>query len=153
MLKKINMNKKTTLIALFSLLIISSCSSVHRTLREPNVRVQLEKEDFELSTQLSATAFQKTIIGVDWKRIRHKETGEIDKGYIGFSLATIPVIGDFIPTPASSLALSELMKANPGYDVVFYPQFEITTKKPLLGIGFLKTETTVKVTARLGKLK
>ena len=45
------------------------------------------------------------------------------------------------------------MKANPGYDVVFYPQFETVTKKPVIGIGLFTKITKVKVTARLGKLK
>ena len=45
------------------------------------------------------------------------------------------------------------MEKNPNYDVVFYPQYETTVKKPILGLGFLTKVTTVKTTARLGKLK
>jgi hypothetical protein len=44
------------------------------------------------------------------------------------------------------------MSSNPGYDVVFYPQFETKVVKPFLGLGFLTKITTVKTTARLGKL-
>jgi len=40
------------------------------------------------------------------------------------------------------------MSGNPGYDVVFYPK----VFKPVLGIGFFAKITTVKTTARLGKL-
>jgi hypothetical protein len=44
------------------------------------------------------------------------------------------------------------MNSNPGYDVVFYPQYETKVFKPVLGIGFLTKISTVKTTARLGKL-
>jgi hypothetical protein len=147
------MKSKLMLIAFFGMLIMSSCSSVHRTLREPNVRVELERADFDLSPQVTATSTQTKIIGIDWKRLKHKETGSVDKGLGVISLASIPVIGDYIPTNPSEFALSELMKNNLGYDVVFYPQFEISESRPFLGIGFFKQITTVKVTARLGKLK
>lgn len=42
------------------------------------------------------------------------------------------------------------MNANPGYDVVVYPQYETKIERPI-GLGIFKI-TTVKVTARLGKL-
>jgi hypothetical protein len=44
------------------------------------------------------------------------------------------------------------MNVNPGYDVVFYPQYETKVFKPVVGIGFIVTITSVKTTARLGKL-
>ena len=44
------------------------------------------------------------------------------------------------------------MSQNKGYDVVFYPQYETKVQKPALGIGFITKITTVKTTARLGKL-
>ncbi|MCS6832046.1 MAG: hypothetical protein NZ521_00590 [Flammeovirgaceae bacterium] len=44
------------------------------------------------------------------------------------------------------------MKNNPGYDAVFYPQYEVKVVRPV-GIGGLLKITTVKVTARLGKFK
>jgi hypothetical protein len=53
----------------------------------------------------------------------------------------------------ANYSLYELMTNNPGYDVVFYPQYETKVLKPILGIGFLTKITTVKTTARLGKLK
>jgi hypothetical protein len=147
------MKSKFVLFALLGMLIMSSCSSVHRTLREPNIRVELDRNDFELSSQVTATSTQTKILGIDWKRLRHKETGSVDKGLGVISLASIPVIGDYIPSNPSEFALSELMKSNPGYDVVFYPQFEIAEKRPILGIGMFKQVITVKVTARLGKIK
>jgi hypothetical protein len=45
------------------------------------------------------------------------------------------------------------MKNNPGYDVVIYPQYDTLVVKPILGMGFIETITTVRTTARLGKLK
>lgn len=53
----------------------------------------------------------------------------------------------------ANYALFNLMNDNPGYDVILYPQFETIVEKPVMGCGFLKKTTTVKVTARLGKLK
>jgi hypothetical protein len=45
------------------------------------------------------------------------------------------------------------MSKNPGYDVVFYPQYEKHVRRPILGIGFIYKKTTVIAKARLGKLK
>jgi len=53
----------------------------------------------------------------------------------------------------ANYSLYELMYQNPGYDVVFYPQYETVKNKPFLGLGFLYNKTTVRTTARLGKLK
>lgn len=155
------MRKTITLIRGFKLLLwvisatimLNSCSSVHRTLREPNVRVELERADFELSAQVSAEATMTKVLGIDWKNLRHKETGELDKGLGMVSLASLPVIGDYLQTTAGNYALHHLMRDNPGYDVIFYPQYIVNEKKPILGIGIFKTVTTVKVTARLGKIK
>jgi hypothetical protein len=44
------------------------------------------------------------------------------------------------------------MYTNPGYDVIFYPQYETIISKPLL-LGCIVKITKVKTTARLGKLK
>lgn len=145
--------KSLLITGIFGIILMNSCSSVHRTLREPNVRVELQKEDFELSAQVSAEAKMTKVLGIDWKHLKHKETGEVDKGLGMISLASLPVIGDYISTTAGNYALHNMLRDNPGYDVIFYPQYVINESKPILGIGFIKTVTTVKVTARLGKLK
>jgi hypothetical protein len=44
-----------------------------------------------------------------------------------------------------------MMKANSGYDVIFYPQYETNEVRPN-GIGILIKTKTIKATARLGKL-
>lgn len=133
-------------------LILSSCTTLNQSMREPNTRVELQKEDFTLSDQLSANASSDKIIGIDFARIFTKKTGVIEGNSFLITLASIPVIGNFTYDRTSNYSLYELMKSNPGYDVVFYPQYETKIVRPILGIGFIYKKTTVKTTARLGKL-
>ena len=131
----------------------SGCTTFNHSMREPNTRVNLNKSDFSLSDQVSAKAKSVTVLGIDWARFFTKKTGEVDDGgSSSISLASIPVIGNYLGDKTANYALYELMNGNPGYDVVFYPQYETKVFKPVLGIGFLTTITTVKTTARLGKL-
>jgi hypothetical protein len=131
---------------------ISGCTTINKTMREPNVVVKLVRDNFTLSDQVTAEATSTTILGVDWNRLKLNKTGNIDNGAGAFSLASIPVIGDICVDKTANNALHELMEKNPGYDVVMYPQYDTKTVKPA-GIGFFYKITTVKVTARLGKLK
>lgn len=120
-------------------------------MREPNTRVELKRNDFELSEQVSGEAKSTKIFFIDFPRFFKKETGHIDSdGRI--SVAQVPVIGNIMYDNTANLALYNLMRNNPGYDVVFYPQYEVKTLKPVLGIGFILKITTVKTTARLGKI-
>lgn len=135
------------------LILFSSCSTLNHTMREPNVRVELTKSDFTLSDQVTAEAKSVKVIGIDWKRLFKSEAGTIESGSSAISLANIPVIGTVVVDKTSNYALYELMNNNQGYDVVFYPQYETKVLRPILGIGFLTKITTVKATARLGKLK
>ena len=130
----------------------SSCTTIKQSMREPNTRVNLNKSDFSLSEQVKAEATCVKIIGIDFKRLFIKKTGTVEGGAMSVSLASIPVIGSFISDKTANYALYNLMNENPGYDVVFYPQYETKVLKPILGIGFITTITTVKTTARLGKL-
>ena len=133
---------------------LSSCTTLHHSMREPNTRVNLNKSDFTLSEQVSAEAKTVKVLGIDWSRLFTNKTGSVEGGgYSSISLASIPVIGNFISDKTANYSLYELMDQNNGYDVVFYPQYEIKVSKPVLGIGFLTKITTVKTTARLGKLK
>jgi hypothetical protein len=147
--------QKTKLIGLgvLTILLISSCTSYNKTMREPNVRVELNKNDFSLSEQVKAEATSTRIIGIDFARIFKQKTGTITSGSGSISLSSIPVIGSFVVNPTANYALYELMQNNPGYDVVFYPQFETKIVKPIFGIGFISTTTKVTVHARLAKLK
>ena len=93
------------------------------------------------------------IVGIDWSRLFIKKTGEVQGGgSVNISFASIPVIGSLTTDKTANYALYDLMTANPGYDVVFYPQYETTVVKPILGIGMIYKTTTVKTTARLGKM-
>ena len=148
--------KKTAIKTMFVIAVIaffSSCTTFNHSMREPNTRVNLNKSDFTLSDQVSAEAQTVKIIGIDWARLFTKKTGNIDNGAaVSISLASVPVIGNYIADKTANYALYEMMSKNAGYDVVFYPQYETKVVKPILGIGFLTTITTVKTTARLGKL-
>jgi hypothetical protein len=130
-----------------------SCTTLNRSMREPNTRVNLTKSDFSLSDQVSAEAKTVKVLGIDWARLfTSKKSGTIKDGSSSITLASIPVVGNFVADKTAGYALYELMNKNPGYDVVFYPQYEIKVFKPVLGIGFLTKITNVKTTARLGKL-
>ena len=132
--------------------VFPSCTTLNHSMREPNARVELTKSDFSLSQQLTAEASSTKILSIDFARLFKKKTGVVEGGAAAISLASIPVIGNFVADKTANYALYELMNGNPGYDVVFYPQYETKVFKPILGIGFLLKITTVKTTARLGKL-
>ena len=131
----------------------TSCTTLNHTMREPDTRVNLNKSDFSLSDQVSAQARSVKVLGIDWARFFNKKTGEVDgEGSPSIELVNIPVIGNIVADRTAKYSLYELMNGNPGYDVVFYPQYETKVFKPVLGIGFFAKITTVKTKARLGKL-
>jgi hypothetical protein len=131
----------------------SSCTTINRTMKEPNVRVELKKSDFTLSEQVSAQANATKILGIDFERLFTKRTATSEaSASAGISLASLPVVGSVLSDKTANYALYELLQANEGYDVIFYPQYETKVVKPILGIGFIMKITTVKTTARLGKL-
>lgn len=148
------MKKQIKKIALLIVVLgaFASCTTLTKTMREPNTRVNLTKADFTLSDQYSAEAKSLKILGIDWQRFLNKKMGTIQGGSSSISLASIPVIGNYLADKTANYALYDLMNNNPGYDVVFYPQYETKVVKPFLGIGFIVKITTVKATARLGKL-
>lgn len=133
---------------------ISSCTTLNQTMREPNTRLNLSKSDFVLSDQVTAEAKTVKVLGIDWSRIFMQRTGIVKKdgASTGISTSSIPVIGNLTADNTANYSLYQLMSLNPGYDVVFYPQYETKVLKPILGIGFLTKISTVKTTARLGKL-
>lgn len=148
--------KKQTLIHLFALItltvLLASCSSLNQTMREPNTRVELQKEDFTLSDQVSGEATCTKIFGIDFDRLFSKKSGSITNGVFATpNIANIPVIGSMIIDPTVNYALYDMMQKTPGYDVVFYPQYTVDVSKPI-GLGFIYKITKVNATARLGKL-
>lgn len=140
--------------ALFTAVIaaFSSCTTFNHSMREPNTRLNLNKSDFSLSEQVDAEATSTKILGIDFARLFTNRTGVVEGAAPAVSLASIPVIGNLVVDKTANYSLYNLMKDNPGYDVVLYPQYETRILKPVLGIGFITKVTTVKTTARLGKL-
>lgn len=147
---------KKAVLGLFLVLGIlsSSCSTIDKTMREPNVRVDLTKDDFTLSEQVTADAVSNKIFGIDIIRLfSNKKTGTVERYADEISFASIPVIGSILRDRTANHALYELMSENEGYDVVFYPQYEIKVSRPFLGLGFIFKRTEVTTKARLGKLR
>ncbi len=130
--------------------VLSSCATMSYSMREPDSRVEFVKSDFDFSEQVSAEAQSVLILGIDWSNLFRQKKGTIGKRP---SSVSIPVVGNVVKDVTSERALYNLMEKNPGYDVVFYPQYEKIVIKPVLGLGYFFKVVTVKTTARLGKLK
>lgn len=151
------MKKISLLLVAASLIFLTSCININKSIREPNTRVNLNKADFTFSDQMKGEAKTVQILGIDFQRLFMKKTGTVNKdggagAPLGINIASIPVVGNILVGPTASYALYDMMDKNPGYDVVFYPQFETTIRRPI-GFGFLFKITEVKATARLAKIK
>ena len=133
-------------------IMFTNCTTIDKSMKEPNTRVDFQKSDFVFSEQVSAEAKTTTIFNIDFARLFMKKTGTLSGGSQAISAANIPVFGTLLADRTANYALYELMLNNPGYDVVFYPQYEIKTVCPL-AVSWLIKNTEVKATARLGKLK
>ena len=139
-----------------SLFVMSGCSFLGKTMKQPNYRVEFDKDDFEWSPQVTGEATQVKVLNIDWARLFKQTGGEIDgSDRYPSSTITIPIIGYTAGSGprgnsiVEMYALYEMMTNNPGFDLVVYPSFETTMK----GFPFIFWKTTVKATARLGKLK
>lgn len=144
---------KSVLCLAFGAMMLTSCSSMKHSMREPNSRVEFTKGDFSFSKQVTAEATSTKILGIDWERLFSSNSGNVDKDAAGaFDFAALPVVGPYLQDRTSGYALYKIMQDNPGYDVVFYPQYETSVNKPI-GLGFIYKITTVKATTRLGKIK
>lgn len=115
--------------------LLSSCSSMNTSMRETNARVEFVKSDFTLSDQVTGGSSVTRVFGVDWERLFSAKKGEIN------------IIGDRVSSWNQRYALYDLMSNNTGYDVIFYPSYEIESHNYLIF-----STTKVKVSARLGKL-
>lgn len=140
---------KLFVIAIALIAVGTSCTMNTRTMKTPSNIVEFKKEDFEFSSQVSGEASQTIILGIDWARLFTKRVGTITEPVLGFS---IPIIGSMLKGRINLYAMHNIMMDNPGYDVVFYPTFETKAVRPI-GIPFIFEQRSVKVTARLAKLK
>ena len=139
--------KTLRIVLLFSAvaLMVSSCMSSSQSMKSVENRIEFVKGDFEYSDQVSGEATQVKILWIDWARLFDKKWGEISGA--GYKME-IPIIGSVLSKGVNSYAVYNMIKDNPGYDVVLYPQFETQVDNKIL----IKT-TKVKVTARLGKIR
>ncbi|MFY0688865.1 MAG: hypothetical protein JXQ90_16970 [Cyclobacteriaceae bacterium] len=163
------------LVMLTLILGMSACSVSNYSMRNPNYRIDFQAEDFEFSDQVTAEAQSVRVLGVDWKRVFKWNEGSTQSdrfpdqsGYIGnigtqnvlsggfdggltqilLGSASIPVIGATKKGRVNSYAMYKLMKENPGYDIVIYPQFE----QKNFFVPLLYSKRKVTVTARLGRI-
>jgi len=138
----------------FIALCTSGCVTNERSMREPSSRVDFTKNDFNFSDQVTGEGKDTKVFGIDFFRIGHSSDMGMTQTQGGrFTVEAIPIIGKYLADESAYYALYDLMEKNPGYDVIFYPQYTKRVKRPILGIGFIYKKTTVKVTARLGKIK
>lgn len=161
MFLNININKTNLMRLLLicsAIAVLSACTTLNKSMKEPVTFVELKKSDFILSDQLDGSATEITILAIDWARFFQGEFGQTESGQLGNNPTTlntnpttvsIPTIGSSTnPSKVESYALYDLLSKNPGYDVLFYPTFEQKEFKVL----FFFSKTEVKIYARLGKL-
>lgn len=106
--------------------------------------INLDLNDLEVTEQVEATAVSTKVFGIDWERLVASNEASI-KGSVYSGLLNFD--------NTEYYAVYNLLKKNPGYDIVLYPQFHKVTRKPVLGMGAIYMVTEVKVTARMAKLK
>ena len=123
-----------------SLFFTTSCTMKMNGMSDANAQLNLTSSDVTISETKEARATEKLIFAVDWKRLFKKEIGEVRKRGGSFSLPIISGSTSF--SRAESYAIYKLLKENPEYDAVLYPQFS-GQAKGFLPI-FMKTDVTVK---------
>jgi len=147
---------------------MTSCSISNMAMKQPNNHIEFYKGDFDYSPQVTGEATSVKVLMIDWARLFNWSSGNVSgeettsasanislvtqvvtNPLAGVMSAVIPVLGDYGKGQVSNFALYDMMKKNPGYDIVLYPQYE--SKKFVIPIIYSKT--TVKATARLGKIK
>jgi hypothetical protein len=142
------MKKLFTIISLSLIVGMSACTSIHKTTKQPYSHVQLERGDFDLSKQKTASATAITILGIDFERLFMKKTGSD-----GSLAASLPIVGQYLADPTTNYAMYNLLSANEGGDFIFYPQVEKKVSCPVIGICFIQKTTNVSVKSRIGTFK
>lgn len=138
--------RKSVLLLAATLIVLTlgSCVSTHSTIASSAPQIQLKPEHLDITEQKEGTAVTTRIFGIDWARLFSSRSATI-RGTVVGSLVSFDRTDDY--------AVYSLLKQNEGYDMVLYPKFNKTVRKPFLGIGAICTVTEVKVTARMAKLK
>lgn len=120
-------------------LLLASCSSM-KTMIEPEAYIRYDKEEFDYTDQVMGEATSVKILMVDWKRLFSTQTGKV-------SSASSSISGLLPGNKLEGYALHNLISSNPGYDIIVYPQYEVSKKAPGLGIFYQKNHA--KATARM----
>ncbi len=159
----------------FSFLVLfSSCKISRNSMREANYQLWLHHEDLDLSERITGKANQNKFMGIDWQRTFGKKkfeyggfgdlprdpsnpniNGSISSGSIlngegssAISILLNGIIGISSASRVEQMAMYDLIRQNPGYDLVMFPIFQTNKKWYILG-----SKTEVVCTAKLGKLK
>lgn len=149
--------------------LITSCSSTMKTMKNPDSNIEFSKSDFTISGQASASHSSTRILGIDWENLfKNGKSGDVrqQKSSMTPSTAMIPIVGGIdLPSvgflenifgiffdQSKEIATHNLITKNADSDVVIYPRYKVTVSKPILGLGFIYKKTDVTVTARMGKL-
>lgn len=128
---------------------LSSCSVSSHIIQQPNTYVEMKKDDFTFSQQVTGEATETRILGIDWNRLFIHKYGATERGGLIGAIGFVPLYGyNLVPTRVEAYALHDMFSKTPGYDVVFYPSFE--KQKFVFPILFSRTKVTVK--ARLAKV-
>ncbi len=131
---------KKLLLYVCCLLFVASCTTA-RYSAQGNSVVSVDKSDLSISAPKTTTVKVTKILGVDWANLFTKQGGDVS--------GTI-VAGSMNPFSDKTVnkAVYQLMKENPGYDMVLYPVVESNIKNYVV-----MSEIEVKITARLAKMK
>lgn len=134
--------KKSFFVALMVVVAFAatSCSTTLKSVKEPLVHFQLNSADYVLSEQVTGEATVHRVIGIDWQRLFTNKLGTVNT----------PIFGVTSVLELNTMyAIYDLLEKHPGYDFVMYPQ----TETKVVGFPGIYEKTTIKVTARLGKMK
>ena len=128
---------------------MSSCTSSARITTNALPEIRVDLTDLELSEPRTAEVSAGYVLYIDWGHLLKTRVGSIQGSVYAMEPMRTPTPGN----KTMQYAVYELLKANPGYDMVMYPQFEVVKRKPVIGIGAIYQKVSVKVTARLAKIK
>ena len=125
---------------------ISSCTTTQKSIKNPASYVELERSDFTLSEQKSATSKSASIL-------IFQITGSDKTALDNLDRVTMPIVGQYLTDKTTANAMYKLLEENSDADFIFYPQVEKRNTCPILGICLLYRHTEVEVKSRLGTFK